>query len=517
VAHERPASVVAAAALAFVAGFGALCVEVVAARVTARTAGTGLVTWTGVLGVSLAALAAGGVVGARVAGRHPLRSSSKLLLLWASGLLLVAAWTSQGTPGPSPVPLALRVAVRTAFAFGGPLVALGALSVVAARWAVAGRPDPGARLGVVYAAGTVGACLGAGLTAPVFVPALGALGVVLALAVALAAFAATFRSRRAIVSALAGAVALVATASPLDPARRVGTSLGLRENGSALLVRESPYVRLKVEPAPPSRSFGRGARRLVLDDHVHGLVDPADPLWPGIGYVGTYAAVTDRLVPAGRPVRALCLGGGAYAVPRHVLAARPGSTVDVVEIDEEVTRAVADAMGLAAPVGLSVAHEDARTYLRDRPSGAPRYDVVYGDAFDDLAPPFHLTTVEAARAVAAHLAEDGAYLLNVIDSRTTPRFVPTLRATLREVFPHVLLLEDAALPEIPAVNRVLVASRRALALEGLLRRDPARPAGEAWIAVRVADPGSPTSPVLTDDHAPVERLLAPVAEAISRE
>ena len=137
---------------------------------------------------------------------------------------------------------------------------------------------------------------------------------------------------------------------------------------------------------------------------------------------------------------------------------------------------------------------------------------MYGDAFDDLAVPFHLTTVEAASAVSAALADEGVYLLNVIDLRDAPRFTEAVRTTLLEVFPFVAVLEDEVPPAGRAANRVLVASRRPVDLDGLERPDPSLHADAPGLRV-VVRPRARPGQILTDDHAPVERLLLPVAKA----
>src|SRR5207244_3439262 len=137
-----------------------------------------------------------------------------------------------------------------------------------------------------------------------------------------------------------------------------------------------------------------------------------------------------------RPPRALFLGGGPYVFPRRLLAVRPDAVAEVAEIDPGVTRAATDAMGLPASPPFRVVHEDARTFVRDLPAGSPPYDLVYGDAFNAYSVPFHLTTVEFARAVKARMAPDGVYLVNVIDVFDSGLFVGAFRETLSRVFAH---------------------------------------------------------------------------------
>ena len=203
--------------------------------------------------------------------------------------------------------------------------------------------------------------------------------------------------------------------------------------------------------------------------------------------------------------RALMIGGGGYAWPKHVLACRSGNvTVDVVEIDPAVTYAALrwfylDEAMAQHPGRLRLVTDDGRAYLErygeelarggalpgaGRPSGgealsgaarpsgsealpgaarpprgkepsgtvrSPRgearaYDAIVLDAFAGAEPVRSLATVEAARAAKACLAPDGLVLANVVsaDGGADVSFLCDVVATFSEVFSHVhiTLCED---------------------------------------------------------------------------
>ena len=123
--------------------------------------------------------------------------------------------------------------------------------------------------------------------------------------------------------------------------------------------------------------------------------------------------------------------------------------------------------------------------------------------------PWQLTTREAVELIDAALTDDGVYAVNLIDYPPLD-FVRAELATLRAVFPHVLLLARApALAGEDGGNVVAVASRRPLPVEeiaaGLAERDLAwQVAEEAELDAFVGD-----AQVLTDDFAPVDQLLTP--------
>jgi hypothetical protein len=512
-----------AAGIAFAAGAALLVVEVTAARGAARIAGNGLDTWTAVLGAVLLGLAVGGVVGGRWSDASPRGAVARLLLL-SSVVVAASAWTPVALTGIARLPALpwpARLALGSLLAWGLPAFALGALSPALARAALAGGGAGGRTIGLVYGAGTAGAVLGALVTAPLLCPLLGTRPTIVAAALALALLRPLASARVEAPWAVALGLLLVAALAPFPPARAAGVALRLREPADVYSI-ESGYAHLRVGAVDAERwgfASRPGARVLTIDGFVHGFVDPADPTWLGYGYEGIYDAVTRRVAPssAGRVPRAFFIGGGAYVYPRHLARAPPHGAAEVVvaEIDPAVTRAAKEALGLAEDPGFRIVHEDARTAVAAwRPD--ERWDLVYGDAFNDLSVPWHLSTLEFARQVHAGLAHGGVYLLNVVDDPGEPRFVGANVATLRRVFRHVEVLgidRDPGRPE----TFVVVASERALDLVGLTRPDPA---GTGTVPVVRWTPdevdgfvATVNGLVLTDDFAPVEWLLAPVARA----
>jgi spermidine synthase len=150
---------------------------------------------------------------------------------------------------------------------------------------------------------------------------------------------------------------------------------------------------------------------------------------------------------------------------------------------------------------------DGRVGLTEEPVG--QRDLVVGDAFGGLSVPWQLTTREALGLVEAALTDDGVYAVNLIDHPPLD-FVRAELATLRAVFPHVLLLaRGEVIDGEDGGNLVAVASRSPLPAEdiaaALAGRDLDWEVAEgARLDEFVGDAG-----VLTDDFAPVDQLLTP--------
>lgn len=527
----RQADWILPCAVAFLASFCVMVVELVAGRMIARHLGASLYTWTSVIGVVLTGLAVGNYVGGRLADRYPPARSLSVLLILSSLLCLlslplnraVGGWESLGSLGWS-----TRIAIHVGLVFLWPAMLLGTVAPVVAKMALDQGRATGRTVGNVYAWGAIGSIVGTFLTGYWFIAAMGStatIGLVSGLlGVTGAALAiGSWLSRAWSVTLILLALLLV---SPWSWARAATVDLGLREPlpNDVVFQTESAYsfIRVIEESDEPQ------LRSLWLDSLIHSWVLMGDPNRLFYDYERLYAAVTHRLARGGKPLRTLFLGGGGYTFPRYVEATWPGSEIDVAEIDPEVTIAARTALGLEPDAGIRIRHMDAANYvddlLRDAEAGSPprRFDFIYGDAFNHYVIPFHLTTVEFNEKLRKLLADDGVYMLNVIDVLATGRFLGAIVRTLRETFEHVWVFRGrtglAALDPTSRDTFVVVAGRVGVDLSS---RDGDN--GNTW-------PGTLLSPeqvaelearsgglVLTDDYAPVESLLAPVFRRESAE
>lgn len=116
-------------------------------------------------------------------------------------------------------------------------------------------------------------------------------------------------------------------------------------------------------------------------------------------------------------------------------------------------------------------HMDARQFImRSKDQG--KYDIIYGDAFNDFSVPAHLTTVEFNQAMASLLKPDGVFMANVIDIYGKSRFMGAYRNTLKKVFDHVYLLATTeGKPDNSRGTFVLMCSRQPIDFSDLGKRD----------------------------------------------
>ncbi|MGY1740675.1 MULTISPECIES: fused MFS/spermidine synthase [unclassified Blastococcus] len=485
-----------AAGLTFLCSGAVLVLEIAGLRLIAPYVGITLQTNTAVIGFALAAIAVGAWAGGSLADRTDPRRLIPPLVV-AGGALVVAVlplvrFTGEAFSGAD----AGSVLLLAFVAIVVPAALLSAVPPMVVKLQLASLAETGSVVGRLSGIGTLGGIAATFLTGFVLVALFPTSGILVGtgLVTVAAGIAAAVYLRRAGGRLPAGLVVLAVA----------GT--GLAALAPSPCEEETAYHCARVV-ADPDRPTGRV---LLLDTLRHSYVDLADPTHLEFEYVRAIASVTDVVAPAGEPLSALHLGGGGLTVPRYLAEVRPGTESLVLEVDPGVVDVDRDQLELETSDELAVRVVDARIGLADEPAGGR--DLVVGDAFGGLSVPWQLTTVEALEAVDAALAEDGVYVVNLIDHPPLD-FVRAELATLRAVFADVVLLARApVLAGEDGGNVVAVASQRPLPVQEITAALPERDlawqvAAGAELDAFVGDAG-----VLTDDHAPVDQLLNPYAD-----
>ena len=191
----------------------------------------------------------------------------------------------------------------------------------------------------------------------------------------------------------------------------------------------------------------------------------------------------------------------------------------MAEIDPEVTRVAKRYLGISENTKIRTFNEDARWYVMNcKEKGS--YDFIFGDAFNDLSIPYHLTTKEFAIQLKALLKSDGCLLANVIDSFKKGPFMPSYIRTLEEVFGkgnvHLVTL-SSDYDHIGISTFVVVASSQKLDMDKFVKMIGERGKKEMTSHVMPQDRlqqylQERDSVILTDDYVPVDNLIAPIFE-----
>jgi spermidine synthase len=489
-------------AIAFLSSASVMALELAIQRIVAPYVGMSLHTWTIVIGVVLAGLSLGNLLGGRLADRW---SSPRLLgaVLAAGGLAALSvlamdvldAFTSLDGIDRGTLPLILGL---TAFAVALcvlPCIILGAVSPVVARLAVRDLAHTGRTVGRIYAAGALGSIAGTFAAGFALISWFGTHTLVWGIAVLLLALGLPFLLPRRRAWWLATA-AIVAALSLLS--FRQGWLDGP-------CTRETNYYCIIVRD---TNVDGEPVRALILDRLIHSYSSLEDPTALAYGYERVYAQAAAYQAARHSPLRALFIGGGGYTFPRYMEATYPDSRLDVIEIDPGVTAIAYEMLGLDRDAQVITYNEDGRTFLERPPT--TQYDLIYGDAFSDYSVPYHLTTVSANERIRAWLAEDGLYVANIIDG-PSGHFLRAYVHTLQQTFDHVYpVLSLEAWQKASRTTIVIVASDRPLDEATLQSAAPdlaSQVLRPEQTAALLAEGRTIT---LTDRYAPVDSLLLPV-------
>ena len=509
-----PRGLVAAAALA--AGAGSMALEVTAVRLLAPWFGTSVQAWTNVIGLVLGSMAAGYLLGGRLADRTE-RPRPGLPLLGAGVLaaaapLLLPPLAGLFTDPDLPLEAALGAMAAaslpvSALLFGPALFLLGMVPPFLVKAWTGGDPARvGRASGAVYALGTLGAL--AGTFAPTWwlVPGLGSRAAIFLTGGVLAGTGAlmeVLRRPRAGRTGwlLSGAFLLLAASGSLQAVTPAFPPPG--QDAKVLMERESPYQFVRVLE---KKEGGRTWRLLSLNeglDSFHSIL--------GLDLKGnTGGRYYDALclapllcgAPLGPGAKVLSLGSAGGTCLRLLEEDYgPGLALEGVEIDPVCVEAGRRFLGLPARARIH-AGVDARVFTRCA-QGPYRFVVI--DAYaSQIYIPFHLATVEFFREVRDLLEPGGVAAVNVGDPSREGLLALPLARTLARAFGKALLAP------IPESRNYLLAAKKGGIPDPALFESPRCPPPLARLGRilsrkgewRIVDPGE--GPWFRDDRCPLE-------------
>jgi spermidine synthase len=507
----------------FISGAAILALELLASRIMTPYFGVSLYIWTGILAITLIALALGYSLGGRLARRRAgARDNAQLLQLYAlmpaiAAIALVLACFAYPQLFTQ---LAAMNLVAGAFAacvvlLFVPLVAASAMNpLLVAMRLRRGNTDRAADAGSgqVFFVSTVGSVAGVIATAFILIPHVSNFSAVLVIALILAvlALAVVVLAREPLAGkAVVGAAAIAACV----------LAAGLLWKADAYTGRQGPFAfagtewrvegtynslfgTVKVLRTVKQTDDGRFERMYFQDGLTQ---NTADSLGRSSSF---YTYGLESLARAYRPGMrtALALGLGAGMVPMAL--AKSGVQVDVVDIDPVAPR-IAQRYFAFDPA-LAHPHEaDARTFLRtcDR-----NYDVVVVDLFHGDGTPDYLVTREFFADLRKCLAPGGVAVFNTFADVSRPQAYAHFLVTLRSELPHIALYRPRGLGVL--VNSFVVASAEPLSgpRRVTLAYVPSRYAETLWDMLSAPVPLAPNlfegGRVITDAINPAAYDLA---------
>jgi len=498
--------VIKAVIVVFIASFCTMVIELVAGRIMAPYVGVSLYTWTSIIGVVLAGISIGAYVGGILADRFPTpRTLGWLLLISGLAALSISPLTGAAARWPLQTSLMLRILIVTTVIFFLPSCLLGMISPVVVRLSLDRLERSGNVVGKIYAFSTLGSILGTFLTGFFLISWMGTRNILLLMAVILIIsspfFGGAFLRRRVFFVFFPALFVLLWAIH--------GQAFKKQQDENSYFYEETDYFTIELKKVEKN---GRTLEAVVLDNLIHSYVDLEDPLYLEYGYERVYAELVAWKASANPKFRALIIGGGGYTFPRYLEAKYPQASIDVIEIDPRLTELAHEYLALSQETRIRSFNQDARWFLMNFPERKV-YDFIFGDAFNDLTIPYHLTTKEFSQLIHSLLKPEGLLIANTIDHFESGLFLPSYVRTLQEVFGRgkICLVADSDFSQM-GINTIIVAGS---------------PADHPWQNIEKFSEGrcfilapkelnlrfkSRPAVVLMDDHAPVDNLVAPIFE-----
>jgi len=497
----------------FIASFCTLVIEMVAGRILAPFVGVSIYTWTSIIGVILAGISIGAYIGGKLVDRFPSRKTlGWLLLLSGIASLTIIPLNHLVAAYRFPFSLMTRIFIVTTIIFFIPGCILGTISPVVVRLTLKNLDRAGNIIGKIYAFSTLGAIIGTFVTGFFLISWMGTRSIILTMGIVLilsaVLFGSLFKSKKA--AAIFIMLAIPSFWLIYTYIYKVPLS------DKTYLYKESDYFTIKLTKTISSN--GRTPlEAMILDNLIHSYVALDDPLHIEYEYERIYADVLKWKFEKNNDFRSLTIGGGGYTFPRYMEVYYPNAHIDVVEIDPEVTRIVCKNLGLPKTTKIRSFNEDGRWYVMNCKE---KYDLVFTDAYNDLSIPYHLTTKEFAEQIRGIMSPDGILMSNIIDNFQKGAFLPSYMKTLREVFGQKNVYLISVTPDFENTRIstfIVLAGKGNIDIDDFKKHISGRLGGRATSAVVPENLmqefiNKRYSIIITDDHAPVDNLIAPVFE-----
>ena len=469
--------------------------ELSGARILGPYFGTSIFIWTSLIGIIMGSLSMGYWAGGQISVRRTDLKTLSVLLLIGGGFIFITAFDHDYILKRvvKYIPdFRLQVVISSVFLFGPASFFLGAVLPYAVKLKINSLESSGLAVGRLYALSTIGSIAGTFLSGFVLLPFFGFLNIMYFLTGILLMFSfwIFFISNTKIFLA----ITIVSTFLLAS----VWIKSYIKEVN--YIDKDTQYNRVFIYNTK-DRATGRPIKMLAINnEHSSAMFLDGDGL---VFEVLKYYHLVDHFKPDFK--NTLMIGGSGYAFPKAYLKKYPKATMDVVEIDPELTQMAYDHFDLPKDKRLRVFHEDGRTFIN---KDKEKYDAILMDAYKSMiAVPYQLTTLEAIQKMYDLLNDDGVILANLI-STLSPKNNAFLRAelaTYKSVFPHVYLFA-VQYPEPTEKEKELFQNFMLVGLKSdkipkLISEDEQlNKYLSHLVKIKIED----DLPILTDDYAPVE-------------
>lgn len=476
----------------FICGAAIMIFELVGSRIVAPYFGTSLFVWTSLIGVILGSLSLGYWLGGKLADKKPNPTVFALLIFLAACSLLLVGYFKDAILllfEKNFYNLKWGSLLSSLILFTVPSVLLGTISPFAAKLRLQDLNSSGSTIGRLYAISTIGSIFGTFFAGFFLIPFLGSTKIIFLLSFVLFMVSLIIKTAHFFKLKCICLVISLSSYFALAPIK-------LYFEGQGIIQRDSAYNSITIYPGLDPQTKKPIQVLKINNEFSSSMFLDNDEL------VFEYT----KFYRLGKHFKsniknALMLGGAGYSYPKTFLKEHPSSTLDVIEIDPKVTELAYQYFDLFPNERLHIFHEDARVFINKT---TKKYDIIYGDAFQSLSPPFQLMTKEAVEKYHSILTTDGVMIVNLISALDGQKgkLLQSEVATFKKVFPHVYIF-----PVTDAQNKEKVQNIMLVALK--TQNEPSFKNPDLTLQtylnhLATKEIFSKDALVFTDDFAPVE-------------
>lgn len=479
----------------FFSGMSIMAVELGAARLLAPYFSSSQIVWTIIIGTIMIALALGNVWGGRRADldANPAKLYRRLIIaaLWIGAIPVLGKYLILALAGVLIVAIDTNLLIWAAFLscmaiFVLPLFLLGTVTPSLVKYATDNLEHNGRIVGNLNAFNTIGSIIGTFLPTFLTIPAVGTAitffifsGVLLLIGIIYFVSVGTkkvFCAVAVVIFILCGVVGS-------------SNSFAFWEK-NLLYEGESIYNYLQVKETLDKIIFSTNALFGVQSLKVKSG-----------GLTGMYYdyALAAPLLTSGKKILILGMGMGTFA--EQCKKYFPAAQITGVEIDEKITALAKKYFDL--PEDVEVVTYDGRAFLQ---ADKNIYDVILVDAFQDISPPFQMSSTEFFSLIKNHLAASGVMVVNMnMRASGAGNINEYLIDTIAKNFSALKIIDARSV-----TNKVLFAATDDKILNELhARAEKLEDKNLSRLMIHIAE--NWTTPalgenILTDDRAPVEML-----------
>lgn len=475
----------------FLSGALTMMLELIAARILSPYVGSSNLIWTTIIGIMLTSMSIGYWLGGKLADKNKDNDINVL-----SSYLLISAIATSFIPiletnfievlAQSTSNLILVAIICATVTFGIPSFLLATVSPIAVKIKNNSMDNVGTTSGKISSLSTIGSIVGTFFSGFVLIPNLGVRNIILGCSILLWALSIYLFNKKDKKYYLWVIIELVI----IIGLNLLGNYYFKSAHPEIIKDVDSEYSRIWVRQAQTEETT---YKTLQVDTGIESYINQET------GEMGAkYLYYYDLFEYYHKDAKdALMIGGAAYTYPMHYLKKYEDKTINVVEIDDTMTKIAEEEFGLDKEnPNLGLITQDGRSYLNYTNK---KYDTIFIDAFKGMNAPFELTTYEAMKKAYADLKDNGTVITNIVSplEGKDADFIQYEYSTYKAVFDDVKVFKVNKDRQNSETQNIIL-----IGFKGTTNINEQK---EAYIDLLNSEIKDFTSnkPIVTDDYAPI--------------